>query len=380
MLMTFCCITMAPVHPKAEFYYNSKSAVYEFTVAVRDICVITFFFIPLRKFSIDIKMETTPLVSVIIPVADKQAYLSKCLRSVLRQSWTTIEIVIVDDCSTDRSAALARYLLKGRKNVSIIQNNRKLGPLKTRYVGVDNSKGQYITFLDADDWLEPRAIEVMVKTIIDYGVDLVQIRNRRRMRGMSVHHQEHFDPELANRRIEGDEFRVMASYVGMDSYIYPGCPGKLYVTSKLRETARVEFGQSWGEEQIFNIQYLRECKSMTLSNFVGYNYRWNGRTSPEYKYSALRNFKNVHHYKQMLGQSEEYINREIQDLLRYHIRSLITELGYTREAVEMLMAEELRDPLWARVGVNEDAATIVRQEYADVQRQSMKYLAKRLLK
>lgn len=324
--------------------------------------------------------EQSPVVSVIIPIYNKQKYLGKCLRSLLAQTYPSIEIIVVDDCSTDSSPSKIRHLLTKMPDSKIVRNDRNLGLLKSRYVGIAQAEGAYIAFMDADDWMEPRAVQVMVETMLEYRADLMQIRNQRRMKGVAVKYQERYDRDLMDRLIEGEEFRALASYVGMDSYIYPACWGKLYRADKLREAARMDFDQFWGEDQIFNIQYLRECKSMVFRDYLGYNYRWGGQTTSVYKYSALREYKHVHQLKRMLGQDQASIDSEIVMLLRYHVRSLITELGYTREAVEMILADELRDPLWSRVGVRASAAEMVETEYADIQRNPMKYLAKRLLK
>lgn len=324
-------------------------------------------------------MLETPLVSVIVPVFNKQKYIRRCLRSLLNQSYANVEIILVDDCSTDASLCKAKRILHNRDKVTIIQNEENEGQLRARYAGLDVAKGEYTMFIDADDWIEPRAVEVLVRDMLANNVDLVQIRNQRRMRGMALKYKERFDPSISNRKIEGDEFRHIASYVGMDSYIYPACWGKLYITRKLREAARIEFNQFWGEDQIFNIQYLRECKSMYFSDYVGYNYRWGGQTT-HYKYSALKEYKHVHHLKRMFGQDHNCINDEIKDLLKYHVRSLITELGYTREAVEMILDDELRDPLWHQVGLNYSAPELIDNEYIDIQSNRVKHIAKLLLK
>ena len=326
-------------------------------------------------------MSEYPLVTVIVPIYNKQKLLSKCLDSLLAQTYHNVEIIIVDDCSTDKSAAKAKFILRQctTQKVRIIQNESNIGHIKSRYKGIDKAQGEYVMFIDADDWIEPAAIQELVDAMLRYDVDLVQMRNQRRLRSVAVKYKESFDPLLADRRIEGEEFRTLASYIGMDSYIFPACWGKLYKTDKLKEMTRMEFNQFWGEDQIFNIQYLRECRSMAFSNYVGYNYRWGGETS-RYKYSALKEYKQVHHLKRIMGQDEQCINDEIKTLLRYHIRSLITELGFTREVLEMILETELRDPLWAQVGLNTDVADLLNEEYTDIQHNKMRYFVKRLLK
>lgn len=320
------------------------------------------------------------LVSVVIPIFNKQQYLEKCLNSVFGQSYPEIEVIVVDDCSTDASAVKLNRLIMSHPECRIVTNRRNEGQLQSRYTGLAHAQGKYTVFVDADDWMEPNSISRMVEMMESLDVDMVQMRHQRRMKGISVKYQERFDPALAGRRIEDEEFRALASYVGMTSYIHPPCWGKLYITSKLREAPRMEFNQFWGEDQIFNIQYLRECKSMAFLDYVGYNYRWGGETSSTYKYSALKEYKHVHDLKRMLGQDEAALNEEIMMLLRYYIRSLVSEIGFTREAVVMIMEDELKDPMWRNLDPDITAEGIVAQEIEHVQKNPLKYLAKRLLK
>lgn len=324
--------------------------------------------------------ESRPTVSVIIPIHDRHRHLARCLRSLLSQTYPAIETVVVDLCGTDSSSAKARHVMAGKTDVSVVRHHPDTDMYGARHAGIEKAAGRFVTFLEADDWLEPRAVQTMVETMTEYGADMVQIRNRENMKGVAVKYQERFDPALAGRLIADDEFRSLASYVGIDSYIHPDCRGKLYRADRLREAPRMEHTPRWGEDHIFNIQYLRECRTMVFSNYVGYNCRWSGQASSAYRYSALSEYKQVYQLKRMLGQDEGLIATEIRALLRHHVRSLITELGYTRDAVEMILADELRDPLWRGVGVTETAAGIVEAEHADIQRNPMRYLLKRLLR
>lgn len=253
--------------------------------------------------------------------------------------------------------------------------------MKSRYVGIANAHGRFITFMEAYDRIEPRAIEVMVHAMLDFNAHLVQLRTPRRFfKVLGNKYQDEFEPDMASRLIEGDEFRTLASYVGMDSYINPSCRGKLYITSKLLDASNMDFKLIWGEDQIFNIQYLRECRSMVFCDYIGYNYRREHTSARNYKYSALREYKNIHQLKRMLGQDEECINSEIKMLLRYHLRALITELGYTGQAVEMILEDELRDPLWRSVGETSTPTQLVEEAMNYIQRNPVRYIKKRLLK
>jgi len=320
------------------------------------------------------------LVSIIVPVLNKERTLHRCVTALQAQTHSNIEILIIDDHSSDQSAKIAHKLSKTDSRIRLHELSDNVGSYRARIIGSRNVKGQCVAFCDADDTMEPRAIELMLEAMLRHDVDLVQMRYRRRLKGLGVKYLEQWNPELADRRIEGDDLRSLASYVGMDSYIYPSCWSKLYRTNLLRSCEMVDFNQFWGDDQIFNIQYLRNCRSMAFIDYVGYCYYWCGDTSSNYKFSFLSQYKNVYSLKRLMGQSEEYINAEIIMLLRYHVRQLLTELSWTREAVLKVIREELNDPLWRQAGLKLSAEQLVDNECDSVQKAPVKYLVKKLLK
>ncbi|MBD5231948.1 MAG: glycosyltransferase family 2 protein [Bacteroidales bacterium] len=318
-------------------------------------------------------------VTVVIPVFNKHRTLRRAVDSVLAQTHQALEIIITDDLSTDDSLSIANNCALKDSRIRVIESNSKSGLYNNRIKGIKAATGAATTFLDADDTMEPRAIELMLKSMLEYDTDIVQMRFRRRMKGLGIKYLEQWDPALADRRIDGIDFRSLASYVGMDSYILPSCWVKMYRTHLLQSIDWLDFPQFWGEDQIFNIQYLRNCRSISFVDYVGYNYFWGGDTTT-YKFSLLREYKNVHAIKRVMGQSEEYINAEIKQLLRYHVRQLFTELSWTLPAVEKVIRDELRDPLWKQVGLEVSAEQLVKEEWEAVQRSPLKYLIKKLLK
>lgn len=320
------------------------------------------------------------LVSVIITVYNKYNYLKKCIKSILAQTLDDIEIIIIDDQSCDTSFEIAEHFAEEDNRVHVYRNDRNLGVYATRYEGIRYCTGQYITFADADDWFNPDLLRRMYDAIEETGADLAQARICRRMNGIAVRYHETFDKTMAGRRIDGEDFRTLATYIGMDSYIQPPCWAKLYRSDILRQIRPIEFHQFWGDDQIFNIQYLREIKSMVFVDYIGYNYRWGGQTSSRYKFSAIRDYKNVYQIKRMFGLDEECLDSELLSLLHYYVRSLMTEVGFTRQATEMTMEEELRDPLWQRLLPGVTARELVAEQVEHVQRNPLKYLAKRVLR
>lgn len=112
------------------------------------------------------------LVSVVIPVFNIEAHLRECLESVVRQELTDIEIICVDDGSTDgTSGILAEYAARDARIHIITQENA--GPGVARNAGLLHAAGKYVIFLDSDDWFEPDFLHCMVQNAEETGADVV---------------------------------------------------------------------------------------------------------------------------------------------------------------------------------------------------------------
>ena len=113
-----------------------------------------------------------PTVSIIIPVYKAEHYLDACMRSVVGQSCTDLEILLVDDGSPDRSPEMCDAWAARDPRVRVL-HRKNGGAASARNAGLDAATGDFIFFADADDLLEPDAIEYLVKAEQQYGTDLV---------------------------------------------------------------------------------------------------------------------------------------------------------------------------------------------------------------
>ena len=108
-------------------------------------------------------MEKTD-VTVIIPIHNGEKYLQRCIDSILNQSYKNIELLVIDDNSTDDTYKVLQKYLK-LPNVRFIKNTDTLGPAKTRNIGLQNAKSPYILFLDCDDWIDLNCIKKAVQIL-----------------------------------------------------------------------------------------------------------------------------------------------------------------------------------------------------------------------
>ena len=111
-----------------------------------------------------------PLISVIIPVYNVEKYLEKCINSVIGQTYKNIEIIIVDDGSTDKSGLICDFF--AGKDTRIVVIHKVNGGLSSaRNAGLDIAKGDYIGFVDSDDWIEPDMYECLLCNMLKENAD-----------------------------------------------------------------------------------------------------------------------------------------------------------------------------------------------------------------
>lgn len=111
------------------------------------------------------------LVSVIIPVYNVEKYLKRCIDSVLNQSYKNLEIIIIDDGSKDKSKEICDSYKRKNKRVIVVHTKNK-GLSEARNKGIEISKGEYISFIDSDDWVNPTYIEKLMALLLEYKGDI----------------------------------------------------------------------------------------------------------------------------------------------------------------------------------------------------------------
>jgi hypothetical protein len=111
-------------------------------------------------------IESGPLVSVLVPAYNSQAWLPTAINSLLNQTWRNLEILIVDDQSTDNTFEVAKEFEAKHPRVKVLQNEVNAGPYVARNLALSNSSGVFVTVHDADDWSHPRKIERQVSALI----------------------------------------------------------------------------------------------------------------------------------------------------------------------------------------------------------------------
>lgn len=117
-------------------------------------------------------MEHSPLLSVIVPVYNVEEYLGRCVDSILAQTYKYLEVILVDDGAKDSSGVICDSYAGKDSRIHVIHKENG-GLSSARNAGLDVCRGEYIAFVDSDDWIEPDAYENMLRTALELDVKLV---------------------------------------------------------------------------------------------------------------------------------------------------------------------------------------------------------------
>ena len=111
------------------------------------------------------------MISIVVPVYNAEKYLNRCVDSILSQTYTDIELILINDGSTDSSGELCKKYAESDSRVKYFSKENE-GPGVTRFLGAQKATGEYICFVDSDDYLSEDALEVLLSSFLD-GVDCV---------------------------------------------------------------------------------------------------------------------------------------------------------------------------------------------------------------
>jgi len=220
-------------------------------------------------------MQKKPLVSVIIPVYNVEKYIHECMESVLAQSYRVIEIFVIIDGSQDRSESIVREYMAIDERVNILSRKNE-GLLSTRIDGIKMCKGEYLMFIDSDDWVDVNIVGLLVSTACETGADIVRCgimkedigKDKRWVLENPFHH---------NQLIKHRQFNDMIYPLFVDKLILNNVWGQLikkeilnipYIDSLIRNI-------NFAEDLYINLAIYKTVHSVYFLNEPLYHYRHN---------------------------------------------------------------------------------------------------------
>ncbi len=238
-----------------------------------------------------------PKVSVIVPVYNCEKYLEEAIKSLLAQRLKDCEFILINDGSNDRSIDIINKYVEFDKRIKLINQDNK-GVSYARNLGIEVSKGDYIGFMDADDYIDFDMYYKLYNIAKDNELDLVISNFEEELEGKKVIRELNITD---NKKILQDEIikEILPQFLEHDS-LNSVC-NKLYRRNIIIENnIRFPIDRWLGEDGIFNINYFYNSRSLMYSRYTGYHYR-------EVEGSATRNIIKRDYFDKALEKYNEDI-------------------------------------------------------------------------
>lgn len=227
-------------------------------------------------------------VSIIVAIYKSEKFLNKLLNSIINQTWSNLEILLVDDGSPDNSGAICDEYAKEDNRIKVI-HKKNGGACAARNTGLSEATGEYVVIIDGDDWLELDYVEYLMNLIHETGAEMAMT--------------DHIFTTRDRTQVKRDEIKKLSPEEAFCMIIYPKIPigpwNKIYKTEMLKKH-NISFSVPWSGEGLYFSSMAAQCSNcIALGHKKIYNYRLNNTGSGLTNYNlimgtnALENIKNI---------------------------------------------------------------------------------------
>lgn len=264
-------------------------------------------------------------ISIIIPAYNIAQYLPRCLDSVINQTYKNLEIIVVDDGSTDNSkAVIEEYAEKDSRIICISKKNS--GVSDTRNMGIDRATGDYIGFVDGDDYIEPDMFEMLINNAIEHNADISHC-------GYQMVFPSRVDYYYNTGKIITQDKNKGVLDLLEGSMIEPGIWNKLYKRSVVGNV-RMPSGIKINEDFLFNVMVFANAEKSVFQDKPMYHYilRKNSAATSSISEKKLFDGETVRErVVELFKDNEKIYPVAITNLLRYEI-GVMRAFGTSKEA------------------------------------------------
>lgn len=220
-------------------------------------------------------MESNPLISVIVPIYNVRMYLKECIESICNQSYNNIQIILVDDGSTDGSGCICENYKNIDKRISVIHKENG-GLVSARKAGIERATGEYIAFVDGDDWIDINTYEQIVECLEKYGsIDIISFGCVEEYADYKVSVLNEIPEGLyAGNKITDIQNRLLMGDTFFEWYILPHLCDKIIKKHIIVECIdKIPDKISFGEDAVCSFPCILKARSLLSVNITPYHYR-----------------------------------------------------------------------------------------------------------
>lgn len=216
------------------------------------------------------------MISVIIPVYKTEKYIERCLNSVVHQTYKNLEILLIDDDSPDNCPKICDEWAKRDSRIKTFHIENK-GVANARNIGISNSNGELIAFVDSDDYIETDMLELLSDNMIKENADISMC---------SYCHNDDM-PEKNCNNINVFQYNEFMQNIVSGEYAYGFLWNKLYRRETIGDAYMPHL--SYSEDMVFNYYVMKNAEKMVVSDAVKYHYNVNegSATASKFDYSNL---------------------------------------------------------------------------------------------
>ena len=212
--------------------------------------------------------------SVVVPIYNKEKYLVKCIESVVNQTYKDFEIILVDDGSTDKSAEICDMFAEKYDFIKATHKQNQ-GLVRARITGVDVSIGEYITFVDSDDYIEPERLEKAAKCLENFSYDIICTGYTSLKNGIykKVNNKIHADLKTKSKAEEIIYSKMMSVPPFFEFGIHPSACMKFIKRDLIKESQKnLPKDITWGEDLALTYPCILKADSIKITDDCSYVY------------------------------------------------------------------------------------------------------------
>lgn len=245
-----------------------------------------------------------PGISVIVPVYQAEQYLSACVESVIRQTFSDWELLLVDDGCTDRSPALCDSLASSDSRIRVLHQPKNAGVSEARNRGLREARGEYISFLDADDALEPHALEILWSLRLQSKADTAACAHRNLYPDGRSTVETVLPAGIYDRSgiLEGIVYPLLGDRLAQP--LFNGFIWRYLFSAEILRSANITFEGAYLEDELFLMEYFCTAQTLAVTEEPLYRYFLNP-ASATHRY--MRDFQAV--FTRFMERKEALVQR-----------------------------------------------------------------------